>query len=217
MFSAGKNVFLVILLVAILIVNVFLNDRLFTVSGITDGRENSQTALNPLTMTGLQDYSAKQNGFDLSAVLENASFHSSLGRELVLSSTNVVVPGLNNLSETQATRHWTELVTLSHAEERLCVALSYGSETDTLRWLSEWVFFCCKTNLKSRLTWLVESLASMTESQDSSLSQEGTTAVGGRDRRSIYLLKSIVLPVIERSGCMRTLEADIKRLVDSLH
>lgn len=201
--------------------------RLFTVSSISDGRSSSTVPTDSaLTMSGIHNYTAKQNGFDLKSILDNVSLYNSLDRESSTSSSLRGTVGSQYSSATQTLRRWTELVTLSHAEERLCVALSYGSESDALRWLGEWVFFCCKTNLHSRLSWLIESLASATRDQGTNMSSDSHPHDNEYDTRmndyktqkekSIYLLKSIVLPVIESSGCMKAMENDVKRLIESL-
>jgi len=176
-------------------------------------------------MSGIHNYTCKQNGFDLTSILDNASLYSSLDRESLSTSSRFTASGSQHSSETQAVRRWSELVTLSHAEERLCVALSYGSEPDALRWLGEWIFFCCKTNLKSRLIWLIESLVSVgRSSHHHNCATTNNTSSSSSDhlhekkqiQNSLDLLKTIVLPVVESSGCMKPLEEDLKRLIESL-
>ncbi len=75
-------------------------------------------------------------------------------------------------------------------QDQVCVAATLGADSDLLRWVGEWVFFCCQSGQLARVKWLVEGLLERCKLTDGN---------SGERARALDLLKRAVVPAL--SSC----------------
>ena len=152
-----------------------------------------------LQVTALEGLVASSNGFGLAEVV-------------ALSKPSAAQPSLQ-----QALSSWSHMVTLSHVENRMCVAFNLGpSSEEGRRWLGEWAYLCCKEGLEERVNWVINRLLLNTQ-RDSVAACSGPGGESGAlgwhwlacsAAAAAELIKDSLLPAIARSVFCQQLLVD---------
>ncbi len=87
---------------------------------------------------------------------------------------------------------WVGLSTLTHIESRLSTSGVFGSSSEATYWLKEYISFCAKNGLSSRILSLFEVLFSSKESNRNSISESWLENIS--DKRKV--IDVILIPTL---------------------
>lgn len=106
-------------------------------------------------------------------------------------------------------QEWTSLVTLSHTEDRIAVAVISQSRPEIEFWLGQWVGFCARAGMQHKVRWAVNRLlanAAATRAQNPTQiptpNPNPTTEFSFLDTcpDPIALVRGVVIPAVGRCG-----------------
>ena len=159
----------------------------------------SESAESESSMEQMQSEAALKGGVTTREVLQIAAANSNATR--VASTTPGAVTKAASLAKYSA---W---VTLSHLEDRICMAFAVGSRKEAYDWISEWTQWCCRNQMHDRVRWLASRLLACHTAQSSLTGMtvhEGNGSVlfdwSKTINRPLDVYKTVILPAVGGAG-----------------